>query len=916
MNYQKTDWKRYVRDHLPPAGLSPEREMEVVEELAAHLASAYEEALSAGKTDEEAWRRAAALISNWQALARDLARSGRKVADLLIAQSYAMEDRIVQSSRQRKIGALAAAAIQDVRFGARLLVKNPGFTAIAVITLALGIAANSAIFSVLNAALLQPLPVKEPGALAGLYRKIPQDENYNRFSYPNYVDVRDRNRSLTGLAAYYFAPFNLSTGAETERALGKIVSGNYFSVLGVEPALGRTFLPEEDRTPGAQPVAIISHGLWQRRFGGDSALIGRGITLNGHPFTIIGVAAEGFRGTEVGMVPDIYVPMMMQRQAMNTDDWLAQRGIGWLRIIGRLKPGVSVEAARAELEGLGGQLRQEHPQINDAFGIAVVADFGIHPNFRGNARRFLLLLIALVGLVLLIACANIAGLLLARAAERRREIGVRLALGASRGRLFRQMLTESLVLALIGGVIGLALTPTLISSLEWLLYSSRVMPSAVALDLDTSVLFFTAAVSIATGLIFGAAPAFSAARTGVAGVIKEDAGGRASGSTRLRSVFVVAQIALSLLLLAAAGLFVRSLQRAQGIDPGFDSENLLLMSFDLGLQGYKPEQIRNFQQQIVERVAALPGTREITLANAAPLTNDADTTVGFEDYQPPAGLPGVVINFANIAPSYFQTMGIQIVEGRAFTAQDREGAPPAAIINETAARRFASGVGKRIFFGKTAVEVVGVARNSKYVTIGETDRPYLYLPLAQSDGALTLIVRTPGDPAQAPMQAIDGVRQTVRSLDPNLPVYDIKTMNQHMRGALVGARLGALVLSVLGFIALLLAALGIYGVMASAVNRRTREIGIRIALGANARDVVKMIVWQGTKMTVIGVVPGLIAALAAMRLLKGFLYDVDANDPLTFAAIILLLVATSLLACYIPARRAARVDPIQALRYD
>ncbi len=920
----KNDWKQYVRNHLPPVGLSPEREMEVVEELAVHLASAYEEALSAGKTDDEARARAVALISDWQALAWDLAKTGRKVADLLVAKSYAMEDRIVQSvhfSAERKIATLTAAMIQDVRFGARLLVKNPSFTLIAGITLALGIAANSAIFSVLNAALLQPLPVKEPEALVGMYRKIPQDENYNRFSYPNYVDVRDRNLSLTGLAAYNFAPFNLSTGAETERAWGKIASGNYFSVLGVEPALGRTFLPEEDRTPGAQPVVIISHGLWQRRFGGDPTLIGRSITLNGHTFTIIGVAAERFRGTEVGMVPDLYVPMMMQRQAMNGDDWLAHRGIGWLRIIGRLKHGVSVEQARAEMEGLGAQLRQEHSQINEAFGIAVIADFGIHPNFRGDARRFLLLLMALVGLVLLMACANIAGLLLARAAERRREIGVRLALGASRERLFRQMLTESLILALIGGAVGLALTPALISALEWLLHSSRVMPSVVEFDLNTRVLLFTAVISIATGLIFGAAPALSAARTGVAGVIKEEAGGRASGSTRLRSIFVVAQIALSLLLLAAAGLFVRSLQRAQQIDPGFNADNLLLISFDLGLQGYKPEQIRNFRQQLEERVAALPGIRQVTLANVAPLVTDSDTTVGFEGYQPPTGLAGVVINFANIAPSYFQTMGIQIVEGRPFTAQDRDGAAPAAIINETAARRFGSGAGKRIFFGKTPVEVVGVARNSKYVTIGETDRPYLYLPLAQSDdGGLTLIVRTAGDPVQGPVQApmhmIDAVRQTVRSLDPNLPVYEIKTMNQHLSGVLVGARLGALVLGILGGIALLLAALGIYGVMASAVNHRTREIGIRIALGANEHDVVKMIVRQGMKLTVIGVIPGLLAALAVMRFLQGFLYEVSANDPLTYVAITLLLAATAFLACYIPARRAAMVEPIQALRYD
>jgi putative ABC transport system permease protein len=911
---KKNDWKQYVRDHLQLVELNAEREMVVIEELAAHLATAYEEALSAGKTEEEAWAQATALISNWRALSSDLARSERKVSDLMLAKSYAIEDRIVQAGRLSKFASFATAMIQDVRFAARMLAKNPAFTSIAVITLALGIAANSAIFSVLNTALFQPLPVKDPSSLIGLYRKIPQDENYNRFSYPNFLDVRDRNRSLAGLAAYYFTAFNLSTGAETERAWGKIVSGNYFSVLGVEPALGRSFLPEEDRTPGARPVAIISYGMWQRRFAGDPAIIGRDITLNGHKFAIIGVAAKGFRGTELGMVPDLYVPMMMQRQATNSDDRLEPRGLGWLRIIGRLKPDVGVEGARMEMESLSRQLRDEHPQLNDAFGIAVVEDFGIHPNLRGDAQRSLLLLVVLVGLVLLIACANIAGLLLARGVERRREIGVRLALGSSRGRLFRQMLTESLVLSFFGGFAGLTLTPSLISALEWLFKTAQVMPSAVAFDIDTRVLFFTAAVSIATGLIFGTVPAFSAARTAVAGVIKEDAGGRASGSTRLRSGFVVAQVALSLLLLAAAGLFVRSLQRAQAIDPGFNHENLLLMSFDLGLQGYKPEQIHNFQQQIVERVGTIPGIGETTLANAAPLSNDADMTVVFEGYRPPTGLPGVVINFATVAPSYFKAMGIQLVSGRAFTTQDR--AAPVAIINETAKHRFSSGVGKRLFLGQTPFEVVGVARNSKYVTIGETDRPYLYLPLAPDNGGLTLIARITGDPAQASTQAMDDVRQIVRSIDPNLPVFDIKTMNQHLSGALVGARLSALMLGVLGSIALLLAALGIYGVMASAVNNRRREIGIRIALGANSQDVVKMIVTQGMKLTLIGLVPGLIASLAVMRLLIGFLYEVNANDPLTFVTASLILAVAAFLACYPSARRAALVDPIEALKCE
>jgi predicted permease len=912
----RNEWKQYVREHLPAAGLSSMREMEVVEELALHLATAYAEALSAGKSQEQARAAAAGLITDWEALARGLSKSSGKATDLLAAKSYAIEDRILETGGQGNAARFATALIQDLRFGARLLVKNPSLTLIAGITLALGIAANTAIFSVLYTALLAPLPVRDPGSLVALYRKVPQDENYNRFSYPNYVDVRDRSQSMTGLAAYYFLSFNLSDGAGTERTYGKIISADYFRVLGVEQALGRAFSPEEDRTPGAHPVAMISYEFWRRRFGGDPSVVGRKITLNGSAFTIIGVAGQGFRGTEVGMAPDVYVPMIMQRQAMNSDDWLSNRGIGWLRVIGRLKPGVGVPQARAEMEALGAQLRREYPKINETFGVAVVADFGVHPNFRGDASQFLFLLMALVGLVLLMACANVAGLLLARFAERRREIGVRLALGASRGRLFKQMVTESLMLAMVGGVLGLALTPALLAALEWLLQSSRVLPSAIVFDLDHRILLFTAAISIATGLIFGAAPALSAAKVGVAGVIKEDGGGRASGPTRLRNIFVIAQIGLSLLLLAASGLFVRSLQRAQQIDPGFNPENLLLMSFDLGSQGYKPEQLLNFQQQIEERVAALAGVRQVTLTSSAPLTNDADTRVIFEGYQSPDGLDGVTINFADVAPSYFQTMGIQIVDGRGFSAQDREGAPLAAIINDTAARRYGVGVGKRIL-GERPVEIVGVARNSKYVTLGETERPFLYTPLAQNrDSQLTLIVRAAGEAGQTQLAVVEAIRQTVRSIDPNLPIYEIKTMDQHMSGALVGARLGALVISILGGVALLLSALGVYGVMASAVNSRRREIGVRMALGANARAVVTMILRQGMKLTLIGVLPGLIAAFAVMRFLKGFLYEISVSDPLTFTIITLLLIATALLACYLPARRAARVDPIQALRNE
>lgn len=805
---------------------------------------------------------------------------------------------------------------QDLRYAARMLLKKPGFTLIAVITLAVGIGANTAIFSLLNEALLRPLPVHEPERLVGLYRKIPQDENFNRFSYPNYIDTRERSSSFSGLAAYFFTALNLSNNGQTERAAGKIVTANYFDVLGVKMAVGRAFLPEDDKTPGGHPVAVISNGLWQRSFAADPEFIGRGITINGHQFTVIGIAPEDFRGTELGMAPDVYVPIMMQQQAMNGDDWLRSRMIGWLRVVGRLSSGVTSDQAQAELEAIGNQLRQEHPKENEAFGIAVVPDFGLHPNFRGDAERFLLLLLAVVGLVLLIACANIAGLLLARAAERRREIGIRMALGARRLRLARQMLTESLLLSLLGGAAGLLLTLWFSSLIEAALRAGQVLPSPIEFGLDHRVLIFTLSISVLSGLIFGMVPAINAMKTDLAGIIK-DASGTLQGKLRMRHIFVITQIALSLVLLTAAGLFVRSLLRAQQIDPGFNSENVLMMSLDLGLQGYKPEQARSFQRQLEQQLAALPGVQQVALAGQAPLTSDADTTIEVEGYKPPTGLSGVVINFNVVGANYFQTLGIPLVQGRAFTEQDEQrDARGVAIINETAARRFwaeESAVGKRISMGKSALEIVGIARDGKYVTLGEDPRSYLYLPVSGNGlSGITVLLRTGGEP----MNVITPVRQTVQSLDQNLPVYDIRTMNQHLSGALFGARLSAVLLGLFGGVALLLAALGIYGVMAYAVSQRTREIGIRMALGAKADDVMKLIVRRGMKLTIIGIVPGLIAALLVTRLLKGFLYEVGANDPVTFVVIVALLASVAFLACWIPARRAMKVNPIEALRCE
>jgi predicted permease len=809
---------------------------------------------------------------------------------------------------------------QDLRYGARILRKKPGFALIAVITLALGIGANTAIFSVVNGALLRPLPVKEPEHLVGLYRKIPQDPNYNRFSYPNYVDVRDRNRVFEGLAAYYFAPFNLSGASQTERVFGKVVSGNYFSVLGVEMALGRGFLPEEDRVPNANPVAVIGHGLWQRRFGGDSTLVGRTITINGYGFTVIGVAPPQFQGAELGMVPDVFVPAMMQSRAMPGRDWLADRGIGWLRVVGRLKPDVNATQAQAEMHTLANQIRNEHPKVNESFGIAVIADFGIHPQLRDTARRFLLIVLAVVGLVLLIACANVANLLLARAAERQQEIGLRLALGAGRGRLIRQLLTESLLLALLGGAVGLMITSWVIGGLSFAIKQANLLPSPVEFQLDWRVLTYTMVLAVMTGVIFGLAPAISAARTDLMKIIKGAAAGQVSSRARLRSIFVCTQVTLSLVLLIAAGLFIRSLQQAQRIDVGFETEHQLLMSFDLGLQGYSRERGKAFLQQLEQRVAGLPGVQSVTFASILPvgLGSDQDRGIVIDGYQPPSGLESVVINFNIIGSNYFQTMGIPLAQGRDFGAQDNDKSPPVAIINEAAARRFwpnQTAVGKRLRYGSNSpeVEVIGVARDSKYITLGEGSTPYLYSPMSQIYlSSAVMQVRAAGDP----WTLVGAAQREVQALDKDLPLYGVKTMSQHLQGALLAPRLAATLLGVFGGVAMLLATVGVYGVVAFAVSQRTREIGIRMALGASQRDVARLVLRRGMAPVWIGMLIGAGSALAVTRLLASFLYGVSVTDPATFAAVALLFGIVSLVAAYIPARRATKVDPMIALRCE
>ncbi|HEU0178227.1 MAG TPA: ABC transporter permease [Blastocatellia bacterium] len=822
---------------------------------------------------------------------------------------------------------------QDLRYGARMLWKQPGFTLIVALTLSLGIGANGVIFSLVNALLLRPLPVEKPSELAAIYTSDFSGGGLGVSSYPDYVDFRDRNRVFAGLVAYQFPqPLSLNIDGTNERMFGEIVSGNYFSALGLKPSLGRGFLPEEDRTPGESAVAVISHKLWQTRFGGDPATVGRSVKINGHPFIIVGVAPEKYTGLLRGFAADWWIPAMMIGQAVPGTEHLTKRDNRGFLVMGRLKPGVTLQQAQADFNSIAAQLYKEWPQDwenirrqSRSVSVTPESEARLLPEMRMPIVIFMALLMSVAGLVLLIACANIANLLLARATARRKEIAIRLALGAGRWRLIRQLLTESVLLSMLGGMAGLLLA-------GWgadLLMAFRPpfqIPVELDLQADWRVFVFMFGLSLLTGIVFGLTPALAASRPDVIASLKDETGAATTGGRtwRLRGALVVAQVALSLLLLICAGLFLRSLRNASSIDPGFDADNLLALSMDLRLQGYDETRERNFTDQLLERVRALPGVVSASLTDRLPLDLDgAWRGVTIEGYTPQPG-ESTGINSSFVAPGYFETLRIPLLRGRTFQRQDGANAPGVALVNESFARRYWPGqspLGKRIQMGAVRsgvndapyLTVIGIVKDGKYVSLGEEAAPFIYFNMAQNVGlSPTLVVRTQGDP----LNSLAAVRGEVAALDKNLPLYDVKTMRQHLGLALLPARLAGSVLGVFGMMALALAAAGIYGVMAYSVAQRTREIGIRMALGANARDVLRLVTRQGMTLVAIGMAIGLTSALALTQLLKSLLLGVSSTDPLTFAVIALLLIAVALLACWIPARRATKVDPMIALRCE
>ena len=811
--------------------------------------------------------------------------------------------------------------LQDLRFGFRRLLKRPGFTLVAMLSLALGVGANTAIFSLINTVILRPLPVADAKSIVSV-AVLGKNDSILAFSHANYVDFRDRNEVLSGLIVHRFAPMSLSREGNNERIWGYLVSGNYFDVLGVEAVRGRTFLPEEDRTRNSHPVAVVSYGCWQRRFGADPSLIGKDIILNGHTFNVIGIAPEGFKGTELIYTPDVWVPLMMVDWIEPGSDWINGRDSQNLFATGRLKPGINVEQAEASLNVLATQLGKEYPDTNEGQTINLIPPGLIIPSLRGAVVSFAWVLMAAVGLVLVIACTNLAGLLLARATERRKEIAIRLALGANRSRLVRQLLTESVLLSVLGGAAGLVLAFWIVDLI--VAFKPPIdFPLTIDLKMDWRVMVFSLLVSLVTGVIFGLMPSLQATKPDLVSALKDTTAQAGYRRSRMRSGLIVAQIALSLVLLIAAGLVVRALL-AQSMNPGFDTENGLTMSVDLGLQGYDEARGRRFQRQVVERVGSLPGVRAATIADFIPLSlNYSSNNIFVEGQEPVRGANVPTAMVSRVGLNYFDTLGISLLKGRDFSEQDNQATPRVVIVNETFARQFFPGanpiedaVGKRVSFSSIEgpfMQIIGVVKDGKYFNIAEEPRPFIYSSLLQVYSSTTiLIARTASDPKTM----IASVRSEVQRLDENLPIFDVKTMTEHMKLSLFPTRIAAAMLGGFGLLALTLAAIGIYGVMSYSVAQRTREVGIRMALGAQAGDVLKLVVKQGMILVSTGVVIGLGAAFLLTNLMSSLLFGIGPTDPLTFIVIPLILTGVTLGACFMPARRATRVDPMIALRHE
>lgn len=817
--------------------------------------------------------------------------------------------------------------IKDIRYGVRMLAKNPGVTLVAVITLALGIGANTAIFSGVSAFLMKPLSVPNP---SGLIRpmEIAEDRGVtDDFSYPDFADYRDQSASYTGLAAEDMIQAAIDAENQNDVIWGQVVSANYFDVLEVKPILGRTFLPDEDKNVGANPVVVLSHSFWQRRLASDPNIAGKTVSLNNRVYQVIGVTPEYFSGSKFALSLDFWAPISMAEDLRRSPGLLKERDSHWMTVIGRLKPGVSVSQASAEMNAIATRLNQAYPDNRASTTQAQVFTEldGRWEDDGGTFKSGGAIAMAIVGLVLLIACANVANLMLARAAARRKEIGIRLALGANRARLIRQLLTESVLLSIAGGLLGLLLAFWVTDLMQAFvpILEYKIVDNFFALD--SRALVFTLVISLATGLVFGLAPAWHSSNPDVVPVLKGDPEQARRGKLRafgLRNMLVVAQVALSLVVLVCGGLFIKSFRKAQTMDPGFKNDKGLIVSLSPTLVGYEEEQSRNFYKQVLERVSHVPGIEAAAYTRTLPLGDSSNSNgpILREGETLARGSAGRNIMNTVVSPGYFRTMQIPIVEGRDFDDRDTTKTKRVIVINQRMAEILWPGesavVGKRIFIGadsKDPLEVVGVVQTGKYRTLAEDPKPFYYYSMDQRRPATVALVMRPN---VDPLSIVGAVRSEVAAIDRRVPVFAVKTMDQHKTYALWAPNMAASFSLAFGLLAVLLSAVGLYSVMAYFVSQRTREVGIRMALGANRNDVMKMITRQGMKLAAVGVGIGFLLALGLAKLVSSLLIGISGYDVTTFVLVPALLVAVAFVACYLPARRATKVDPLVALRYE
>ena len=906
------EWKREIAKRLAGANLRAEREAEIIEELSNHLQDRYDQLRSEETAHEEACQEVLAELdfTDLRAGVRD-------------TESTASQNSVPAGAAPT--GQWLSDSLQDLRYAARMLRKSPGFTAVAALTLALGIGANTAVFTIISTLLLNPLPVDKISELVAINttqaKMTAQSGEFHLMSLPNIKDLREKTHSFTSLAAHSNpTAITMTDTAEPRRIFVEVVTANYFDTLGIQPFKGRFFLPNEDTMPGTAAVAVLGYAAWQGRFGGAPDILGRTIKLNSTPFTIIGIGPKGFKGVYAVFGPDVWVPSMMADQILPAQqrNALSDRAMTLFTGIGRLRPGSTLAQARTELSIVAAALEKEFPDANQGQAVALrpltAAAYGPErqPLLFGSA-----LLMAIVGLVLLIACSNVANLLLSRASFRRQEIAVRIALGAGRIRLIRQFLTESVLLGLLGGALGILLGYGGCQFL-WSFRPAEFAQNLADLRINVNVFGFAFVVSILTGLLFGIVPALRTSRTSVSEVLKEEtrAAGRSRSRISLANTLLAGQVAVSLVLLVVAALVLRSIQREYTIDPGFETNHLALFMLYPGQAGYDQTRTEQFYKQAGDRISSVPGISSLSWASNLPLWGRKETGVVIEgqEQRKKSDAISAVVNTVDL--TYFSTVGISFVEGRDFTPDDRDISTPIAIINDTMAAKYwphQNALGKRLRLprGKDLVQIVGVVKTANYQSLGEAPQSCIYVPLRQNySDAMILYVRTERDPSTT-LAAVQG---EIRNIDRGLAVEDIRTGTKVIDQALWGAKIGVGLLGVFGLLALGLASVGLYGIMTYSVNQRRREIGVRMALGASEGSVSLLVLRQGMTVVLSGVVLGVGLAVLLGRALSHFLYGVAGSDLLSLGAAAFILLVVAFLACYLPARSASRVDPLVALR--